>query len=185
MNNAEAFDDVLLSLHQSEQITIDRHLDGNMNEPIIDLAACYGNGEGCTFNRHPQPPVSGKILPRVNGWYWVRMPCGDHMAFVNAEAGRVVLFDEDSGMTRLASIGVIENWVGPLVCPFDMVFDPDTDWPTAGRSIALNLSEFCDQSKPYPRMVSDAARQARRYIHNIRMAIQSPVGLVAESDRAV
>lgn len=147
-----------------------------MNQPIIDLAACYGNGEGCTFNRHPQPPVGGPVLPNANGWYWVRMPCGDHMAFVSVDAGRTVIFDTESGMLNYRPITVIQDWVGPLVCPFDMVFNPDTDWPTAGRSIALNLAEWCDQSKPYPRMVADAARAVRRYIHNIRTAMQSPDG---------
>lgn len=33
-----------------------------------------------------QPPIGPPILPRHSGWYWVRLPCGDHMAYVNVSA---------------------------------------------------------------------------------------------------
>lgn len=46
--------------------------------------------------------------------------------------------------------------------------EPTLDYPAAARAIALWLTEYCDESLPYPDMVADAARKAARHIEALK-----------------
>ena len=41
------------------------------------------------------------------------------------------------------------------------------DYPSAARSIALNLRQFCDEELFYPDMIADAARKAADHIKTV------------------
>lgn len=45
------------------------------------------------------------------------------------------------------------------------------DYPTAARSIHLNLQEFCEEDMPYPAMITFAARCAAEKIEFLRKQI--------------
>jgi len=48
--------------------------------------------------------------------------------------------------------------------------DPRTDYPACARAIALWLDEFCDEGLPYPGMIAEAARRARKALDSERAA---------------
>ena len=45
-------------------------------------------------------------------------------------------------------------------------------YPEAARSIHLYLKEFCDEEKPYPKMIADAAVEAANKIEELRAKLQ-------------
>jgi hypothetical protein len=59
------------------------------------------------------------------------------------------------------------------------------DYSSAARSIALNLSEFCDRSKYYPEMISDAARKAKFEIDFLRHELKCAKGTVEKIEKAL
>ena len=50
--------------------------------------------------------------------------------------------------------------------------DKLTDYPTAARSIHLNLQEFCEEDMPYPAMIAFAAMCASKKIEYLRYRLQ-------------
>ena len=46
------------------------------------------------------------------------------------------------------------------------------DYPTAARSIALNLEQFCEEDLPYPAMITYAALQASDEIKSLKAQIK-------------
>ncbi len=44
-------------------------------------------------------------------------------------------------------------------------------YPEAARAVHLWLLEFCDESKPYPEMIADAARKASKEIEQLRQKL--------------
>jgi hypothetical protein len=57
-----------------------------------------------------------------------------------------------------------------------------TTYEQAAMSIALNLSEFCDENYFYPDMVMEAARQAAREINRLR-DLQPPGWMIIDAFR--
>ncbi len=50
--------------------------------------------------------------------------------------------------------------------------DKIKDYPTAARSIHLNLQEFCEEDMPYPAMITFAVMCASKKIEFLRERIQ-------------
>ncbi len=77
-----------------------------------------------------------------------------------------VLARRRTEISAAAMLGLSTRQTRRLLCSYGrpLYMSGTHDYPSAARSIALNLREFCDVELFYPDMVADAARKAADHI---------------------